>query len=68
MARSQSTALEARQEELSRWLEEQRNQVSTAERMPRAIQPFLEDFQHMDVRHQKAQLQAILKAVLRVPG
>ncbi len=61
MARSQSTALEARREELSRWLEEQRSRVSTAERLPGAIQSFLEDFQGMDVRHQKAQLQAILK-------
>jgi site-specific DNA recombinase len=61
VARSQSTALEARREELSRWLEQQRNRVSTAERLPWAIQSFLEDFQGIDVRHQKAQLQAILK-------
>ncbi len=46
---------------MSSWLEEQRNRVSTAERLPGAIESFLEDFQNLDVRHQKAQLQAILK-------
>ncbi len=62
VARSQSTALEARREELSQWLEEQRGRVSTAERLPGAIQSFLADFEGLDVRHQKAQLQAILKS------
>ncbi len=62
VARSQSTALEVRREELSNWLEEQRNRVSTAERLPGAIQSFLTDFESLDVRHQKAQLQAILKS------
>ena len=61
VARRQSTALEVRREELSSWLEEQRNRVSTAERLPGAIQSFLADFERLDVRHQKAQLQAILK-------
>ena len=61
VAKSQSTGLETRREELSRWLEEQRNRVSAAERLPGAIQSFLEDFQGMDVRHQKAQPRAILK-------
>ncbi len=68
VARSQSTALEARREELSSWLEEQRTRVSTAERLPGAIQSFLTDFESLDVRHQKAQLQAILKSALRFPG
>ncbi len=62
VARSQSTALEARREELSSWVEEQRNRVSTAERLPGAIKSFLADFESLDVRHQKAQLQAILKS------
>jgi len=62
VARSQSTALEARREELSDWLEEQRNRVSTAERLPGAIKSFLTDFESLDVRDQKAQLQAILKS------
>ncbi len=61
-AMSQSTAWEARREELSSWLEEQRTRVSTAERLPGAIKSFLTDFESLDVRHQKAQLQAILKS------
>ncbi len=43
-------------------MEEQRTRVSTAERLPGAIQSFLADFESLDVRHQKAQLQAILKS------
>jgi len=62
VARSQSTALEARREELARWIQEQRTRFSTAERLPGAIRSFLEDFESLDVRHQKAQLQAILKS------
>ena len=62
VARSQSIALEVRREELSLWLEEQRTRVSTAERLPGAITSFLADFEGLDVRHQKAQLQAILKS------
>ncbi len=62
VARSQSTALETRREELSSWIEEQRTRVSTAERLPGAIKSFLTDFESLDVRHQKAQLQAILKS------
>ena len=62
VARSQSTALEFQREELTNWLEEQRTRVSTAERLPGAIQSFLADFESLDKRHQKAQLQAILKS------
>ena len=62
VARSQSTAQEARREELSIWLGEQRGRVSTAERLPWAIASFLVDFESLDVRHQKAQLQAFLKS------
>ncbi len=57
-----ATALETRREELSSWIEEQRTRVSTAERLPGAIKSFLADFESLDVRHQKAQLQAILKS------
>ena len=39
-----------------------RTRVSTAERLPGAIQSFLADFESLDARHQKAQLQAILKS------
>ena len=62
VARSQSAGLEARREELSNWLEEQLTRVSTAERLPGAIKSFLADFESLDVRHQKAQLQSILKS------
>ena len=62
VARTQSTALETRRDELAQWLEEQRTRVSTAERLPGAIKSFLADFESLDVRHQKAQLQAILKS------
>jgi hypothetical protein len=34
--------------------------------LPGAIQPFLADFESLDVRHQKAQLQAILKSAYGV--
>ena len=44
VARSQSTAPEARREELSNWLEEQRSRVSNAERLPGAIASFFGGF------------------------
>ena len=62
MAGSQSTALQICREALALWIEEQRTRVSTAERLPGAIKSFLADFESLDVRHQKAQLQAILKS------
>ena len=61
-ARTQSAALQARRNELQEWVAEQRERVSAAERLPGAIGSFLEDFQQMEVRQQKAQLQTILKA------
>ena len=54
--------MEARRDELKSWVGEQRERVSAAERLPGAIGSFLEDFQAMEVRQQKAQLQTILKA------
>jgi site-specific DNA recombinase len=60
--RSQKGALEVLRGELGTWLEEQRNKVSVAERTPEAIRTFVEDFQGMDVRQQKANLQTILRA------
>ncbi len=52
----------ARQEELARWLEEHRARVSTAERLPGAIASFLADFESLDVRRQRAQLQAFIRS------
>jgi site-specific DNA recombinase len=60
--RSQAGALEARRDELKAWVTAQRERISAAERLPGAIGSFLEDFQEMEVRQQKAQLQTILKA------
>ena len=61
-ARSQAGALEVQRDELKAWVTAQRERVSAAERLPGAIGSFLEDFQGMEVRQQKAQLQTILKA------
>ena len=61
-AREQTAALQEQKAELTRWVEEQGNIISAAERLPRQISTFLEDFQQVDVRRQKAHLQTILKA------
>jgi hypothetical protein len=61
-ARNQAGALESRRDELKTWVKAQRERVSAAERLPGAIGSFLESFQGMEVRQQKAQLQTILKA------
>jgi len=60
--RSQRDALEERHHELKSWVDDQRQKVSHAERMPDAIKSFLEDFEALDVKIQKAKLQTILKA------
>ena len=60
--RSQRDALTAQKQELESWVAEQREKVSTAERIPGEIKTFLEDFQGMEPRIQKAHLQTILKA------
>jgi site-specific DNA recombinase len=61
-ARNQAGALGSRRDELKTWVTAQREHVSAAERLPGAIGSFLESFQGMEVRQQKAQLQTILKA------
>ena len=48
--------------QFGRAMEELGTRFSTAERLPGTIKSFLEDFESLDVRHQKAQLQAILKS------
>jgi len=60
--REETSKLEARHAELSVWLERERTTQEQIDRLPMAIGTFLEDFQKMDVRWQKAQLQTILKA------
>ncbi len=61
-AREKTAALQEKKTELTQWVEEQRDIISAAERLPGQINTFLEDFQQMDVRRQKAHLQTILKA------
>jgi hypothetical protein len=48
--------------QLERWLNDQGTRASSAERIPTEIKTFLEDFQGLDIRVQKAHLQTILKA------
>ncbi len=61
--RSQRSAMEARRDDLNRWVSEQRGKVSAAEEMPQKIGSFVEDFENLDVRVAKARLQTILKAI-----
>jgi hypothetical protein len=51
-----------RQVEPKATLEKERDRSALAERLPKSINSFLEAFQSMDVRQQKAQLQTILKS------
>jgi predicted nucleic acid-binding Zn-ribbon protein len=62
VARSQKADLEARKEEISKLLSRARASKALVEKVPRAIKTFEEAFQSLEVRRQKAQLQAILKA------
>jgi len=62
MARDQQSAFQESKETLARWIEEQAGREQTIERVPGMIKTFLEDFQHMEPRVQKAHLQTILKA------
>ena len=61
--RSEKAALEARRDELQEWLLGESKKTSAAEEMPVKIDAFIKDFGSLDIRHQKAQLQTILKAV-----
>ncbi len=61
-AREQKRELEARQAELTHWLQQEHSKVALIENMPRQINSFLEAFEQLDPRQQKAQLQTILKA------
>lgn len=62
-AREKTAVLQERKSELALWVQEQRDIISAAERIPQQIGTFLEDFQQLDVRRQKAHLQTILKSV-----
>ena len=60
--REERTALKANCQELEGWLRNQETKASSAERIPVEIKSFLEDFQGLDIRIQKARLQTILKS------
>jgi DNA repair exonuclease SbcCD ATPase subunit len=60
--RSQKADLEARKSELSNLLQKVRASEALVKRVPQAIKTFVEAFQSLDIRQQKAQLQTILKA------
>ena len=62
VARAQKAELEARKEELSMMLSQARVSEALIEKVPKAIKTFEIAFNSMELRHQKAQLQTILKA------
>jgi hypothetical protein len=62
-ARVEVHNLEARKKELKDWTEEARARTNLADALPQSIKTFVEAFEILDVRQQKAQLQMILKAV-----
>jgi len=60
--REERAALKAKSTELGRWLNDQGTRASSAERIPTEIKTFLEDFQGLDIRVQKAHPLMILKS------
>ena len=48
---------------MDRFVIKNRATEALAEKVPQVIKSFYEDFQSLDIRQQKAQLQTILKAV-----
>ena len=62
MARDQMSGLQERKSSLTLWIDEQKDRAQTRDRMPGLIKTFLEDFQSMDPRLRKSNLQTILKA------
>jgi hypothetical protein len=62
VSESQKADLEARREELLKLLKKARASEALITRVPNAIKTFVEAFQSLEPRRQKAQLQTILKA------
>jgi hypothetical protein len=60
--RENNARAEASRVELKGWLETERDRASLAETLPRSVGTFLEAFDGLGPRQQKAQLQTILKA------
>ena len=62
-ARSEAAKLEERKQELESRLAQEQNRAAMEAKVPAQVGSFLEDFQHLGPRRQKAQLQIILKAI-----
>jgi site-specific DNA recombinase len=62
IARTKKVELEARKEELTNLLSKVRATEAMVEKVPQAIKTFIEAFQSLEPRQQKAHLQTILKA------
>jgi len=62
-ARSEKASLEARKVELAKLLSQERAKKELLEKVPQTIKSYIETFQTLDIRQQKAQLQTILKTV-----
>ena len=60
--RERNARLETSRVELKSWLEKEHDRASLAERLPQSIGTFLDAFESLDPRQQKAHLQTILKA------
>jgi hypothetical protein len=60
--RDRNARLEASRIELKAWLERERDRTALAERLPQSIRTFVEAFETLDPRQQKAHRQTILKA------
>jgi len=62
ISRSKKVELETRKEELTNLLSQVKATEAMVEKVPLAIKTFMEAFQSLEPRQQKAQLQTILKA------
>jgi hypothetical protein len=60
-ARDEKAELQAHQEELSGRIKQAKASEATIEKVPKVIKTFLETFESLEPRQQKAQLQTILK-------
>ena len=60
--RTDKSQLEARKKELTDKLTQARATEAMIEKVPRVIKTFLESFQSLDIRQQKAHLQTIIKS------
>jgi len=61
-ARAEKATLETRKEELDDLVKKERTRTSLGETLPESIKSFMEAFEGLDIRQQKAHLQSILKA------